>query len=60
MELQAAQPDVRAHNQDLHVECQQIEPAEQQLEPADHGPAAWKLLCTAFVFEALLWGIVAA
>ncbi|OQE07675.1 hypothetical protein PENVUL_c012G00989 [Penicillium vulpinum] len=28
----------------------------QQLEPTDHGPAAWKLLGTAFVFESLLWG----
>ncbi|GJN73963.1 hypothetical protein PLICBS_008047 [Purpureocillium lilacinum] len=29
---------------------------EQQLDPTDRGPAAWKLLGTAFVFEALLWG----
>lgn len=29
----------------------------QQLEPADGGAAAWKLLCAAFVFEALLWGM---
>ncbi|KAK2050983.1 MFS general substrate transporter [Colletotrichum caudatum] len=50
MELQ------EVHNQDLHTEQQQIEPAEQWLEPADRGLAAWKLLCTAFVFEALLWG----
>jgi hypothetical protein len=28
----------------------------QQLKPADRGPDAWKLLITAFVFEALLWG----
>ena len=28
----------------------------QQLEPADGGPAAWRLLVAAFVFEALLWG----
>ncbi|KAK1857135.1 MFS monocarboxylate [Colletotrichum chrysophilum] len=27
-----------------------------QLEPTDRGFAAWKLLLTAFVFEALLWG----
>jgi hypothetical protein len=26
------------------------------LAPADGGPAAWKLLLAAFVFEALLWG----
>jgi hypothetical protein len=29
----------------------------QQLKPADGGPAAWKLLIAAFVFEALLWGM---
>jgi hypothetical protein len=28
----------------------------QQLQRADGGPAAWKLLITAFIFEALLWG----
>jgi hypothetical protein len=28
----------------------------QQLELADGGSAAWKVLCAAFVFEALLWG----
>lgn len=26
------------------------------LEPADRGIAAWRLICVAFVFEALLWG----
>jgi hypothetical protein len=30
--------------------------AEQELAPVDGGPAAWKLLCAAFVFETLLWG----
>jgi hypothetical protein len=29
---------------------------EQELAPVDGGPAAWKLLCAAFVFETLLWG----
>jgi hypothetical protein len=29
---------------------------EQALAPADGGPAAWRLLLAAFVFEALLWG----
>lgn len=29
---------------------------QQYLEPADRGPAAWRLLGAAFVFEALLWG----
>jgi hypothetical protein len=28
----------------------------QTLAPADGGPAAWRLLVAAFVFEALLWG----
>ncbi|KAL3458529.1 major facilitator superfamily domain-containing protein [Aspergillus heterothallicus] len=29
---------------------------EQELAPVDGGPAAWRLLCVAFVFETLLWG----
>lgn len=29
---------------------------EHQLEPTDRGLAAWRLLCIAFIFEALLWG----
>lgn len=29
---------------------------EQQLEPADRGAAAWKVLCAAFMFEAVLFG----
>lgn len=32
------------------------EPAGQSLPPVDGGKAAWRLLCAAFVFEALLWG----
>jgi len=28
----------------------------QGLAPTDGGPAAWRLLVAAFVFEALLWG----
>lgn len=28
----------------------------QHLHPVDKGFAAWRLLCTAFIFEALLWG----
>lgn len=31
---------------------------EQELAPVDGGPAAWRLLCAAFMFEALLWGTV--
>ncbi|KAJ5303553.1 MFS monocarboxylate [Penicillium atrosanguineum] len=33
-----------------------VESNNQQLEPTDQGPAAWRLLCIAFVFESLLWG----
>lgn len=29
----------------------------QQLKPVDGGPAAWRLLIAAFVFEAILWGL---
>lgn len=35
------------------------EPAEIQqrvLDPVDGGFAAWRIICVAFVFEALLWG----
>jgi hypothetical protein len=28
----------------------------QALEPADGGPSAWKILVSAFAFEAVLWG----
>lgn len=31
-------------------------PIVQQLAPADGGLAAWRMLISAFVFEALLWG----
>lgn len=30
---------------------------QHQLKPTDRGLAAWRLLLTAFVFEALLWGM---
>lgn len=29
---------------------------EQELAPVDGGSVAWRLLCAAFMFEALLWG----
>lgn len=29
---------------------------EHELAPVDGGAAAWRLLCAAFMFEALLWG----
>jgi hypothetical protein len=38
---------------DIDVEDRVI----QQLLPADGGPAAWRVLISAFVFEALLWGM---
>lgn len=37
-------------------DASQSTPIENDLAPTDRGPAAWKLLWTAFVFEALLWG----
>ncbi|KAF4879581.1 MFS transporter asaE [Colletotrichum siamense] len=50
----------------FHTDERIIDPSESteshgvqhhhQLEPTDRGFAAWKLLLTAFVFEALLWG----
>ena len=37
-------------------EASQADVTEQELTSCDRGAAAWKLLMTAFVFEALLWG----
>lgn len=37
---------------------QDVGVVEQYLQPADRGPAAWRLLGVAFIFEALLWGKV--
>ncbi|TDZ14641.1 Aspyridones efflux protein apdF [Colletotrichum orbiculare MAFF 240422] len=34
----------------------ELQRTEHQLNPTDRGLPAWKLLLTAFVFEALLWG----
>lgn len=42
--------------QDVENEPTNGRRTEQQLAPADGGYAAWKLLCTAFVFETFLWG----
>ncbi|RFU33758.1 hypothetical protein B7463_g2542, partial [Scytalidium lignicola] len=36
----------------------QICPTKQRLLPADKGLAAWRVLCAAFIFEALLWGFL--
>ena len=33
---------------------------DQQPEPADQGVAAWKVLCAAFMFEAVLWGEISS
>ncbi|KAF7918149.1 uncharacterized protein EAE97_011920 [Botrytis byssoidea] len=43
---------------DTEVELQAEDPERvyQQLKPVDGGPAAWRLLIAAFVFEAILWG----
>jgi hypothetical protein len=39
----------------------QVVPADdmvmQELKPVDGGIAAWTVLITAFVFEAILWGL---
>ena len=44
---------------DTEAELQAEDPERvyQQLKPVDGGPAAWKLLIAAFVFEAILWGL---
>ncbi|KAL2816307.1 major facilitator superfamily domain-containing protein [Aspergillus granulosus] len=43
-----------AHPED--VEGEDNRRTEHGLAPVDGGPAAWRLLCAAFVFETLLWG----
>lgn len=45
--LQAVRPSVEGQSNDTLV---------QLLAPVDGGRAAWMLLFTAFIFEALLWG----
>lgn len=44
---------------DTEAELQAEDPERvyQQLKPVDGGPAAWRLLIAAFVFEAILWGL---
>ncbi|GAD97227.1 hypothetical protein FG11573.1 [Paecilomyces variotii No. 5] len=42
--------------QDVEGEPTNHRRTEQELAPVDGGPAAWRLLCAAFMFEALLWG----
>ena len=41
---------------DLDIDQEPLASAIQQLDPVDGGPAAWKALIAAFIFEALLWG----
>lgn len=55
---QALESSERASSrlQDVERELTHTRPVEQQLAPVDGGFAAWRLLCAAFVFEALLWG----
>ncbi|KAF7882569.1 uncharacterized protein EAF02_005932 [Botrytis sinoallii] len=38
------------------LQAEDPERVYQQLKPVDGGPAAWRLLIAAFVFEAILWG----
>lgn len=42
--------------QDIESEPTNRGQTEQGLAPVDGGPAAWKLLLVAFMFETLLWG----
>ncbi|KAJ5646260.1 hypothetical protein N7490_002632 [Penicillium lividum] len=44
-----------SYEQGMNESQDEVENVNQQLQPADGGTAAWRLLCTAFVFEALLW-----
>jgi hypothetical protein len=45
------------HNTSTRVSDTDVEDRViQQLLPADGGSAAWRVLISAFVFEALLWG----
>ncbi|KAL2836776.1 major facilitator superfamily domain-containing protein [Aspergillus pseudoustus] len=44
------------HPEDVEGEPISSREAGQELAPVDGGPAAWRLLCAAFVFETLLWG----
>jgi hypothetical protein len=46
-------PEDNAGGQDVERDSRS---AGQELAPVDRGPAAWRLLFTAFVFETLLWG----
>lgn len=41
---------------EVNADAEQVPPTVHQHQPTDRGPAAWKLLGVAFVFEALLWG----
>lgn len=44
--------------QDTHDASTREPGPDQQLEPADSGPAAWRMLFAAFMFEGLLWGLL--
>ncbi|POS71618.1 hypothetical protein DHEL01_v209984 [Diaporthe helianthi] len=46
----------RRQSQDEEGDASNGGRAEHALAPIDGGSAAWKLLCAAFVFEAMLWG----
>lgn len=45
-----------AESQDITFGEPEAHTADQSLERVDGGPSAWRMLCAAFVFEAILWG----
>ena len=47
---------LRLHGINVTADTPREETIGSHLEPADRGRAAWNLLRSAFVFEALLWG----
>ncbi|KAJ8611509.1 hypothetical protein MRB53_037916 [Persea americana] len=54
--------DQKNSTQHQHVEEEEESPNDERIEqglaPTDGGLAAWRLLAAAFMFEALLWGIL--
>ena len=55
----AASPSVnalQASHSNSNTELGVVARVEQQLEAADGGAAAWRILCAAFMFEAVLFG----
>lgn len=59
LEVQNVVPAVSPSVHAMHTSHSGLEDArgvEQQLEAADGGAAAWRILCAAFMFEAVLFG----